>query len=468
MSLASYLNSRKGELLLVWLSAWAVATVAMNGFFLDNLVAQHGYAFRAGIALAGTFVLSLTLFVGAHDPKRKFLAAAGYVAVCAVLVIAAVLLSSGTDVYQDAEGNYLYLALDLIIVTLAAFLLTRTLTGCMAWFVVAAFTCAAAQAFWAGGDTAVSIAAVLFALAMIIYRNFTMGIRSAQAAKKGAGAMAFASASACAVAACGIAVAIWALVIAPLGPGTLDVKLFTEYRQLPIEEYVGTAAERPQLNYDMTSKTTVDGEAYTTDDLKEDVTSDVTVDAASAMQQQALANAAGSGTGSSAGGGTKQDFSSDATNQVYSPISYDTEFPWVVVWIAVVVVLVMLFIGYFAGRRYMRRRKLRRILAKDPATQIKELYRLMLVKLERIGFTQPQGMTLTEYAASSARAMDMMTEETRVPFAAMTEVYVDCVYGDKTPTQDDAVLFSAYYLRFWKAARAQLGNLKYFFRSFRL
>ncbi len=468
MSLASYLNSRKGEFLLVWLSAWAVATVAMNGFFLDSLVQTYGYAFRASVALGGCFVLCLVLFIGAHNPARKFAAAAGYVAIAAVGVVVAVALSSTGDVYQDAEGNYLYLALDLVVVCLAAFLLTRTLTGCMAWFVVAAFTCAAAQAFWAGNDTVVSIAAVLCALAMVIYRNFTLGVRSAQAAKKGAGGMAFASAIVPAAAACAIAVAAWVLIIAPLGPGTLDVKLFTEYRQLPIEEYVGTATERPLLNYDMTSKTTVDGDAYTTDDLKQDATSDVNVDAASALQQQALANAAGSGTGSSAGGGTKQDFSSDASSQVYNPISYDTQFPWAAVWIAIVAGILVLFIAYFLIRRYLRRRRLRLILAKDPAAQIKELYRLMLVKLERIGFSQPQGMSLTEYAATSARAMEMMTEETRVPFAAMTSVYVACVYGDEQPTQDDAVLFSAYYLRFWKAARAQLGNLKYFFKSFRL
>lgn len=468
MSLASYLNSRKGELLLVWLSAWAVSTVAMNGFFLDSLVVEHGYWFRAGIALGADLILCLTLFVGAHDPKRKAAAAAAYIAVAAVCVIVAIALSTGEDVYQDTEGNYLYLALDLVVVCLAAFLLSRTLTGCMLWFVVAAFVCAAAQAFWSAEDSVASIAAVVSALSLVIYRNFRLGVRGAQAAKKGAGGMAFATAVVPAAAACAIAVAAWVLVIAPLGPGTLDVKLFTEYRQLPIEEYVGTATERPLLNYDMTSKTTVDGDAYTTDDLKEDATSDVTVDAASAMQQQALANAAGSGTGSSAGGGSKQDYSNDSTSQVYNPISYDSQFPWLVVWIVIAACILALLIGYFLGRRYLRRRRLRQILAKDPSSQIKELYRLLLAKLERIGFAQPQGMSLTEYAATSARAMDMMTEETRVPLAAMTEVYVACVYGDKQPTQDDAVLFSAYYLRFWKAARAQLGNLKYFFKSFRL
>jgi hypothetical protein len=77
-------------------------------------------------------------------------------------------------------------------------------------------------------------------------------------------------------------------------------------------------------------------------------------------------------------------------------------------------------------------------------------------------------MTLGEYANSSARSMDMFTEETRVAFGDLTKTYEASAYGRCVPTEDEIVPFVAYYLSFWKAARTHLGNLRYFFRSFRL
>lgn len=468
MTLLGYLNKRKGEYLLLLLSVWAVSVVAMNGFYLDDLLAQYGYLVRALIALPVNAVLLLVLYAASFNAKRRVAGVFMYVAAAAVVVIAGIALSTGEDIYADSEGNYLYLALELVVVSAVGFLFTRTLAGSMAWFVVGAFTCSLAQAFFTGEDLAMSIVAAVSGLSLVVYRNFKLGVQGALVARKGSGALAFVTALLPSLAAAGIALAAWFMVIAPLSPGVLDIKLFTEYRQLPIEEYIGTAEIRPLLNYDMTSKTTVDGEKYTTDDLKEDKTSDTTVDAASALQQQALVDAAGSGTGSSSGGGSKQDFSEESQEQIYNPISYDDEFPWITVWIVIVLLLVLLVMAYFIIRRRLRIVRLRKILAAEPIDQVKQLYRFLLVRLERVGFKQPEGMSLYEFAASSAYQMEMFTEETKVPFTALTEVYVAADYGGIEPSEDDVVLFTAYYLRFWKAARVQLGNFKYFFTSFRL
>ena len=468
MTLLGHLNKRKGEYLLLLLSVWAVSVVAMNGFYLDDLLAQYGYLARALIALPVNAVLLLVLYAASFNAKRRVAGVFMYVAAAAVVVITGIVLSTGEDIYADSEGNYLYLALELVVVSAVGFLFTRTLAGSMAWFVVGAFTCSLAQAFFTGEDLAMSIAAAVSGLSLVVYRNFKLGVQGALVARKGSGALAFVTALLPSLTAACIALAAWFMVIAPLSPGVLDIKLFTEYRQLPIEEYIGTAEIRPLLNYDMTSKTTVDGEKYTTDDLKEDKTSDTTVDAASALQQQALVDAAGSGTGSSSGGGSKQDFSEESQEQIYNPISYDDEFPWITVWIVIVLLLVLLVVAYFIIRRRLRIVRLRKILAAEPIDQVKQLYQFLLVRLERVGFKQPEGMSLYEFAASSAHQMEMFTEETRVPFTALTEVYVAADYGGIEPSEDDVVLFTAYYLRFWKAARVQLGNFKYFFTSFRL
>ncbi len=468
MTLFGYFNKRKGEFLLLLLSVWAVSVVAMNGFYLDDLLAQYGYLTRALIALPVNAVLLLVLYAASFNAKRRVAGAFMYIAAAAVVIIAGIALSTGEDIYVDAEGNYLYLALELVLVSAVGFLLTRTLPGSMAWFVVGAFTCSLAQAFFTGEDLVMSVLAAVSGLSLVVYRNFKLGVQGAVVARKGAGALAFVTALVPTLLAAGIALGAWFVLIAPLSPGVLDIKLFTEYRQLPIEEYVGTAQVRPLLNYDMTSKTTVDGDEYTTDDLKEDKTSDIKVDAASALQQQALVNAAGSGTGSSSGGGSKQDFSEDSQDQVYNPISYDDEFPWIALWIVIALLIVLLVVAYFIIRRRLRMVRLRKMLSLEPVDRVKQLYRFLLPRLERVGFKQPEGMSLHEFAASSAHQMEMFTEETKVPFTALTDVYVAADYGGIEPSEDQIVLFTAFYLRFWKAARTQLGNLKYFFTAFRL
>lgn len=468
MSLSSYLAARKGELLLVLLCAWSVTAVCLNGFHLDTLAQDYGRWTRACMALPAVILLLAALYLGAHRRQRIARAVALFVAAAAVVLAVCAVLSTGEQPFADEEGNYLSLGLAAVVVTLLCFLLTRTLPGCLAWFAVSALTCSMAQAFFVGEDTQLSIVAAVSALALVVYRNFSLSVRSAQLAGRGAGAHAFASSVLPALLCAGLALAVWALVIAPLSPGVLSIKLFTDYKQLPIEEYVGTAQERPLLNYDMSSRTTVEGEPYTTDDLREDNSSQERIDAASALQQQVLANQGGQGTGASAGGGSKQDFSTDSSDAVYNPISYDVEFPWAAVWITAVLALLLAVAAYFLARRWLRMRRLRRILQKPPAEQVKELYRFILGRLERMGFAQPRGSSLREFAASSARAMDTMTMVTKVPFTRMTEAYIAAVYSGQAPAEEEVVLMTAYYLRFWKAARAHLGNLKYFFTSFRI
>ncbi|MGN0039078.1 MAG: hypothetical protein ACI36Y_08110 [Coriobacteriales bacterium] len=468
MSLGAYLAARKGELLLVLLCAWSVTAVCLNGFHLDALAQDYGRTVRALLALPAVAVLLAAIYVGAHQRQRIARAVVLFIVAAALVVVVCMALSSGAQPYADEEGNYLSLGLAAIVVTLLCFLLTRTLAGCLAWFAASSLICSMAQAFFMGEDLLLSFVAAVCALALVVYRNFSLSVRGAQLASKGAGAHAFAASLAPALLCAVAALAVWALVIAPLSPGVLSIKLFTEYKQLPIEEYVGTAQEHPLLNYDMSSRTTVAGEPYTTDDLKEDSTSEERVDAASALQQQVLASQAGQGTGASAGGGSKQDFSAESTDAVYNPVSYDVEFPWAVVWIAAVLALLLTMTAYFLGRRWLRMRRLRRILALPPNAQVKELYRFILGRLERIGFTQPQGSSLREFAASSARQMDTITSVTRVPFTRMTEAYISAVYSGAAPSEEEVVLMTAYYLRFWRAAREHLGNLKYFFASFRL
>lgn len=466
----SFLRQNIGEFALVVASAWAVSVVACNAFFLDSLVEIAGWWGRAGLCLVVTLALVLVLYMASFRRDRLVVGVIFYVAIAAVLVSVAMVFSSSGNMYEDAEGNYLYLAFVLIGSATACFALTRTLTGSAIWFVAAAFCCSVVQAFYESEELVMSMVATFTSLALIVNKNFRLGLEKADQASAGAQRGGFASSVLPVAGVFAVALVLWFGVIAPLGPATADVKLVTEYRMLPIEEYRGVADEHPQFNYSMTTDDLVDGFFYTTDDLVEDPLSTTYIDAASMLQQQLEQQVSGNegSTGADSGGGSRDTFDEEAEEPEADPRSYTFRIPWVIVGIVVGVLAVAGVVGYFVGRRLWRTRRLEGMLALEPADQVEQLYRFELGRLGKIGFTVPVGMTLAEFAESSTRSMDMLTEETRVPFDALTKTYCACAYGDYVPTEDEIVPFVAYYLGFWQAARAQLGNIKYFIKSFRL
>ncbi len=471
MTFGSFMRGSLGECLLAVVASWSAACVAMNGFYLDGLLETLGYAGRAGLALAACAAVLFVLYAATWDRRRM---APGLVlfAACAVAAFSVALaFSTGEDAYADAEGNYFYLAAVLVLVPAACFVLTRTLAGCAAWFAAAAFACSVVQAFYASGEVAMSMACTFSSLALIVLKNFRLGQVQAEAAGRPRHARTFAASVApvCLVGA--LALAAWFGVIAPMGPGAADLTLVTEYRLLPFEELKGTAQELPVINYDLKSQNLVDGSYYTTDDLVEDPDSEVTIDAASMLEQQLQQQVEqlGAGTGGSSGGGEQEDVDWEDLDPEVNPISWSEKFPWIILVIVACVLAACGVVGYFVGRRAWRMRRLRSMLAlPTPREQADAIYLFLLSRLGRIGFKVPTGQTLAEFARASERRMDMLTEETQVAFASVTATYEECAYGHVDPGEDQMAPLVAYYLGFWKAARAHLGNLKYFFKSFRL
>lgn len=470
MSFSGYLKENIGELVLVVASAWAVAYVAMDGFYLDTVAETFGLAGRAVLVLALVAVLVSALYVASY--RRDSLAAGvlGYIALLAVLVIVALALSTGEDVYEDAEGNFLSLALVVAASSTGCFLLTRTLTGSFAWFVAAALVCSIIQAFYESGEVAMSVVATLTGLALIVHANFKLGAVQADRASAPSNAGMLASSIAPAALAVACALGIWYAVIAPLDPGVLDIKLITEYRSLPIEELEGTADEEPVLDLDLTSGNLVDGMYFTTDDLVRDPTSSVIVESTTLLEQQLEQASSGNDDESSAssGGGERSALDEESLEEGYDPESYSEQFPWAAIAIVLVIAVILLVAGYFVGRRVWRAHRLRKMLAGPPAEQVRQIYLFLLDRLGRLGFEVPPGMTLTQWAEGSEHGMEILTEVTKVPFTVPTAVYTSCVYGGHEPTEDEVAPVVAYYLGFWKAARAYLGDFRYLVKSFRL
>lgn len=470
MTLGRFMRSSAGEALLVVVAAWSVATVSMNAFFLDGLAEQLGYWGRSGIALAGVAALVGALYALTWRRRTLAFGVLLYVAILGVLVAASLACSEGAVPYVDAEGNYFYLAVVVAACATGCFALTRTLAGSAVWLVAASLSCSTVQAFYEAGEFAMSMAAVLSSLALIVHKNFRLGLERAEAASRPSHARNLAASVVPVLAVGGVALAAWFAVIAPLDPGTVTVKLVTEYRKPPIVEMKGTAAEKPTLNYDMTTENLVDGFYYTTNDLKKDPASPKVVDAKSMLEQRLEQEVIdlGAGIGQESGGGTRDTLDPDSRDPEWDPMSYTEPFPWLIALIVALCLVTAALVAYFVGRRARRVRRLKSMLALSPREQVEQVYLFLLERLRRIGLAPPEGATLSEFAGTNVRRMDIITEETRVPFTDITEVYQACAFGKEEPTEDDVVLLSSYYLSFWKGARSHLGNFRYFFKSFRL
>lgn len=459
MSFAKYFRSSFADFLLVWLSASCLSCVGFDAFFLESAT------WRVPAAFMACAVLVLALFFAGHERRGMAGKVVLYLVLVAVLVGSCLALSGGSTPYDDAEGNYFYLGVVIACASTAAYLLTRTVAGSMAWFLANALACSTVQAFYQSNELLLSVLSLVVSLTLVVYRNFRVGLLKADVARTTSARANLLASAVPVLLSTGAALAVWFLVIAPLNPGVLKITLVTDYRHLPIEEVRGVANEQPQLNLEMTSKNLVDGFRYTTDDLVKGA-SDTVINAKQLLDK---ARAGGtSDTGQGTDSGTNGGLDRDSTDQEYDAQSYTQDFPVAIVALLVIALLAVLVAAFFVLRRRRRMRRLERMLAQEPIQQVESLYLFLFSRLGRLGFALPAGMTVAEYARASSARMATIEEVTRVPFTALTDVYVASTCGEIEPAEDDIVPFVAYYLSFWKAARNYLGNFRYFFRSFRL
>ncbi len=463
MTLLRYLKSQVGEFALLLVAAASFSCVIENAFFLSSVPA------RIPLTFCACAVLLELLYLAAWRRRRMAVGVACYLAVLALMVAVALALSTGEDLYADAEGNYLYLVLCIAFSATASFLLSRRVAAGVLWFLVVAFCCSVVQAFYERNDLVPSLAAAGAALALVIYRNFVTGLEGADVVRGASRAQGLAASLAVVAGAGAAALAVWFLVIAPLSPGVLEIKLITEYRQLPVDLVRGVAEEQPTLNLELTTDRDhlLDDEyRYTTDDLVRGE-SDVVISAQQVLDQETLGGGttdSGAGTDGAKDGGLDK----DSLEEDFDAQSYSSVFPFIVVVLAAIAALALLITALFLLRRRRRIARLRALLAAPAPDQARGIYQFLLSRFSRIGFQVPPGFTLSEFARAQAARMAIFDVAAGVSFADITRVYEEVTFGSRVPTDDDIVPFVAYYLAFWKASRAYLGNFKYFFKSFRL
>ena len=462
MSLAVYIRSIAGELVLLFFCVWALEMLVMDGFYVDASL-QFG-----PLPALVSAVLLIAAYAAAF--KQRFLLAGGVIVGALVVgVIAAAMAFSGSaDAYADVYGNLFWAAVVVVVVTMAGFLLTRTLGGAGFWFAGCVFVAALVQMLFRTGRLWLSLLVLFTSLALLVFRNFRIGQASVDSASGVSNLANFAVATVPLALLIGVACAVWFAIIAPMNPGVVDAHLITEYRKENVEQVRGVGNVQMEVDTSMTSDELVDGERFTTDDLKVDPNADKAVEAKAAQtagtaSQSELSDESGGAGSAGESAGERDTLDRQSPERQFDPISYtEHRAPFQVLLIGLSLILLLL-LAYFLVRRYRRRRR-----QGNPRDQMSEIYLFLVGKLARIGFPVPPGATLADYSHSTKARMETMRNETRVPFSYLTETYAKTAYAAHEPSEEELAAFVAYYQHFWKAARKHLGNVRYFFKSFRL
>ena len=463
-----YIQATAGEFALLLLCTWALEVLVMDGFYVVESL-QFG-----PIAPIASMVLLIALYATSYRRKNLLVGSLVVAVLVAVFITASMLMSPVEDVYSDAYGTWFWASIVIVAITLAGFLLTRTLVGSGLWFIVGIFSAALVQMMFETDRLWLSAIVLFTSLALLVYRNTRVGNQQLDSAPRSSNIANFAVATVPIIALMGIACVIWFAVISPLSPGVIDAKLIVEYRRENIEQVRGVGNVQMQVNTEMTSDQLVDGDRFTTDDLYVDDNATTTIEAKSAQvsgspAESDMDESSGGANAQGESAGSREKVDRESTDPSFDAISYTEQFPVALAFLAILLGLLLLILGYFLARRWYRNKRLERMVALgDAGEQVGAIYRFLLSKLSVLGFSVPTGTTLAEFSRDTHMRMEEIRLETRIPFSVLTETYLKVAYGAYVPSEEEVAAFVGYYLRFWKAARRYLGNFRYFFKSFRL
>ncbi len=441
------------DFVLVATCAVSLTYVVLRGFYVSAAI--QGGLLPALVVLVLTFLL----FVVGSSRRLLLPGAIAYGLLVLGGCLAAAALTSGS-VFYDNEANYLIFFLMCALVSTLVYCMTRKRLASVVLLMVGIFTCGWIEFFYAYGDVLPSLAFLLACIACTVYKNYQLSARTATSVRGVSFPVGFAMAAGTALLAIGVAALVWVCVIAPLNPSALNIKLITEHRAKETVEQKGTSTEYLTPDTSMTSDQTTDA-SRTTDDL-------VRTDDGEPEPARPLSNTSVSEETESAGSFLGIDVETLEEAFDFEGNPYLEEIAR-----ALALLLLVLVPLYFIGRRWWRRRRLAKILARPPTEQVFALFMFLTDRLARVGVEIPAGATVLEFALNNQNTLlyfneAASTKEAPVSFLALTQTYVACAYGKAEATEEEAAAFAAYYRGFWKAARKQLGNGRYFVKSFTL
>lgn len=368
--------------------------------------------------------------------------------------ICAAALSDGTA-FADVETNAMIYVMVSTLCSTGVFLLCRTHIGSSLLFIAGVVILALIQFLYERYDIGWLLAFVVSSIAVIIYKNFLLSVRSADSVRSANFPAGFFVATVVSVVSVGIGGAVWFGVIAPLSPDALQIKLISETRSLEMVLAKGVSSDYLTPDTSLTSDMTGE-ESRTTDDVKEDPNGTPTpANGSDTSAQVRNPNNAGSFFGENI----------DSPDDLFDLANYDLR---TYILLALAIALVVGIIMYFVFRRQNRTYKLMWMRSLGTSQEAKSLYATILAKFSKLGIKPSPGQTLNDFAIANEEHLHYFNEASNESFHDITEMYARSIYGAKPFCMHDLFKMERFYSSFWKGAFKQLGPVRYFFKSFRL
>ncbi len=447
---AAYARRTLPEAALTVVAAACLSVVTMQGFVVDPALQGN-----VALWLVACAALQAPLFA-AQAPSASRRAQALWVCLTAALAVGAVALgfatSTGPDPLADDEASHVAPALTAVVASLAVWLLSRRMGGLLALAAAGLFDCAFVEYVYSAGLVAPSLGFACCLAALVPVRRYARDAALAQAVVRPAYGRAALQGVCVAALACAAGALVWAIAVAPLDPGHVSLKLFTEYRSYETVEVSSPAKVSYQEDPSQTTTTVTDEQVYGNQQTQ------VTGDDPSLAELGDFINDARQQSG------VESDYRFDTTEDGVYLYTLSTPAYW---WLLLLAVPVLAAVAAVLARKALRRacdRRLRRLGAAD---QVRRIYADALRTLARVGLGRSPTQTAREFADDSRERLDDFTSRLDdASFDELSGAYELVHYGGMEP--DDDLLRACWRLRAGlpSCVRARVGRLRYALRYF--
>lgn len=405
------------------------------------------------ISVGACAVALLVLFAIAYRTETAIVGGIAFaIAVCGSS-IAAWYVSGAQSLFSDGANNGAYAVLMLVWPSVLVFLLSRKRTGAVVLLVVGFILCAAMEYLYWQGKVLVVVAFGVGSAALIAYRNYQMGLKGSQSERLMFG-QAAASGVAVVLASLLLACGFFAVVIGPLDPPHVTVKLITQHVRIDEEHLRGVGDSLSAQNSELFSLNTNDEQQKSNGSDAQTSTQESEENAQTATDQT-VANA---GSALNINNQSEQDAGQAVSTQV-------PDYAFAIV----TVLLLALIAAVISIRKALRTRWLRKVKALSPQQQVRALFLFFVVSFKKMKLPVPGAQTLHEYVEGASQLIvDFEGRASDPEFACLADAYTSVVYGGAEPSQEDLERFYSYYGYFHKRACHYVGRIKYLLLFFRI
>ena len=447
MSVRDYAACVAAEYMLSVVVSVCLVMVVLSGF-----VVAPELQYNVGLIGVLSALLLAIAYAAAYRKGLVVWGIAGFCVLGAIIIALGVVTSSADNVMADVEENHLSFAAAVVVANACVFLLSRRPAGFLVLVAGCLFSCAFVE-FAFGFGLVVPTVVLCVALAVLFScRSFEGNVRAACCASRPRRLRAFCIAGGASVLCCAAAVGIYALVIAPLDPGHLTLRLFTEERSFETvyvsNPVVYDKVEDPNLQTLTLLDEVIEGNnpiEVEGSGLSQGATAEFVEKSREVVGQM---------------GGYR------LSNDDEGPDLFTYELPefWFLLLALAPIAVVAILVGVRKAVRAKRRRSLMRL---EPREQISALYLDAMAKLAKVNMGRPVALTPAEFAVAASGRMEAFLRKGQPgAWLAMAQAFEQVHYGGKLPTGDQVTACWSFHDSFYANAACKVGRVKYCLKYF--